>query len=86
MPSGSIRTCSPAAEDLDDPTGFSERRKLAEASDTEVDDALQKLLNGGFDSPAEREAEKSGAAETTEGGDGDTDKTDGDEDGDAPKS
>lgn len=39
----------PTAEDLDDPLGFSSRRKLAEASDSEVDDALQKLLDGGFD-------------------------------------
>ncbi|MBE4719432.1 zinc-dependent metalloprotease [Pseudarthrobacter sp. AB1] len=39
----------PTAEDLDDPQGFSGRRKLAEASDSEVDDALQKLLSGGFD-------------------------------------
>ena len=43
----------PTAEDLDDPQGFSERRKLAEASDSEVDDALQKLLSGGFDEPAD---------------------------------
>ena len=42
----------PTAEDLEDPKGFSERRKLAEASDSEVDDALQKLLSGGFDEPA----------------------------------
>jgi hypothetical protein len=39
----------PTAEDLDDPQGFGGRRKLAEASDSEVDDALQKLLSGGFD-------------------------------------
>lgn len=42
----------PTGEDLDDPQGFSARRQLAEASDTEVDDALQKLLNGGFDEPS----------------------------------
>jgi hypothetical protein len=46
----------PTAEDLEDPQGFSERRKLAEASDSEVDDALQKLLNGGFDEPAGTDA------------------------------
>ncbi len=46
----------PTAEDLDDPQGFSERRKLAEASDSEVDDALQKLLNGGFDEKADTDA------------------------------
>jgi len=45
----------PTAEDLDDPKGFSARRKLAEASDSEVDDALQKLLSGGFDSAPEAE-------------------------------
>jgi hypothetical protein len=61
----------PTAEDLEDPQGFSERRKLAEASDSEVDDALQKLLNGGFDEPAgtdatdtEGEAEAAGTAES----------------------
>ncbi|MGG5173621.1 zinc-dependent metalloprotease [Pseudarthrobacter sp. J1763] len=41
----------PTAEDLDDPTGFAARRTLAEASDSEVDDALEKLLAGGFDEP-----------------------------------
>ena len=51
----------PTAEDLEDPQGFSERRKLAEASDSEVDDALQKLLNGGFDD--------TGAADTTDSDD-----------------
>jgi hypothetical protein len=69
----------PTAEDLDDPQGFSERRKLAEASDSEVDDALQKLLNGGFDSPADTDAEK------TDGDEGDGEKAGGDA-GDAPKS
>ncbi|WAH96463.1 zinc-dependent metalloprotease [Arthrobacter sp. MMS18-M83] len=43
----------PTAHDLDDPAGFTERRRLAEASDTEVDDALQKLLEGGYDTPDE---------------------------------
>jgi putative hydrolase len=56
----------PTAEDLDDPKGFSGRRKLAEASDTEVDDALQKLLSGGFD--------KSPSA-GTDAADGGTDNT-----------
>jgi putative hydrolase len=41
----------PTADDLDDPQGFTQRRQLAEASDSEVDDALQKLLSGGFDQP-----------------------------------
>jgi putative hydrolase len=41
----------PTADDLDDPQGFTQRRQLAEASDSEVDDALQKLLSGGYDQP-----------------------------------
>jgi len=45
----------PTAHDLDDPAGFTERRRLAEASDTEVDDALQKLLEGGYDAPKDEE-------------------------------
>lgn len=87
----------PTAEDLDDPKGFSERRKLAEASDTEVDDALQKLLNGGFDEPAgtgTTQEEESGAGETgpedaTGSGEGDAGKGNagetGSEDGGTPK-
>jgi putative hydrolase len=50
----------PTAEDLDDPKGFSGRRKLAEASDSEVDDALQKLLSGGFDEAPGPDAGKDG--------------------------
>ncbi|WP_102160104.1 zinc-dependent metalloprotease [Zhihengliuella halotolerans] len=41
----------PTAEDLDDPAGFGTRRKLAEAEDSELDEALNKLLSGGFDTP-----------------------------------
>jgi hypothetical protein len=59
----------PTAEDLDDPKGFSARRKLAEASDSEVDDALQKLLSGGFDAPATDDANDTSAG-TAEKGDG----------------
>jgi hypothetical protein len=51
----------PTAEDLDDPKGFSSRRKLAEASDSEVDDALQKLLDGGFDDTS---GDQGGAGDT----------------------
>ncbi|MBT8162469.1 MULTISPECIES: zinc-dependent metalloprotease [Arthrobacter] len=47
----------PTAQDLDDPAGFTERRRLAEASDSEVDDALQKLLEGGYDAPTEGESD-----------------------------
>lgn len=45
----------PTAEDLDDPKGFSARRSAAEAQETEVDAALEKLLSGGFDAPHEGE-------------------------------
>ncbi|MDP5227191.1 MULTISPECIES: zinc-dependent metalloprotease [Arthrobacter] len=44
----------PTAEDLDDPAGFGKRRELAEASDSEVDDAIAKLLAGGFDEPDDK--------------------------------
>ncbi|WP_415855867.1 zinc-dependent metalloprotease, partial [Sinomonas sp. G460-2] len=50
----------PAAEDLDDPTGFSARRSAAEAQDTEVDAALEKLLAGGFDEPSDETPSKGG--------------------------
>ncbi|WP_018134480.1 zinc-dependent metalloprotease [Acaricomes phytoseiuli] len=39
----------PTAEDLNDPAGFSERRELADAAEASVDEALEKLLSGGFD-------------------------------------
>lgn len=59
----------PTAHDLDDPAGFTERRRLAEASDTEVDDALQKLLEGGYDAPKdeEKEADSPGAPKPEDG-------------------
>ncbi|MEN2743477.1 zinc-dependent metalloprotease [Sinomonas halotolerans] len=43
----------PTAEDLDDPRGFAARRSLAEAQGSEVDEALEKLLAGGFESGPE---------------------------------
>ena len=46
----------PTAEDLDDPAGFSERRKLIESSDADVDAALQRLLAGDFE-PKDEDAE-----------------------------
>lgn len=51
----------PNAEDLDDPAGFSERRRLLESSDADVDAALERLLSGGFEPAAE--PSDSGAAE-----------------------
>lgn len=41
----------PTSKDLDDPKGFSKRRELLEASDSDVDAALERLLSGGFDTP-----------------------------------
>jgi putative hydrolase len=41
----------PTSKDLDDPKGFSKRRELLDASDSDVDAALERLLNGGFDTP-----------------------------------
>jgi putative hydrolase len=60
----------PTAEDLDDPAGFSARRKLLDASDAEVDEALNKLLSGGFDDQPE-----SGSSEEPGAGDGNADGT-----------
>src|SRR6185312_12970646 len=45
----------PGAADLDDPEGFSARRALAEAADGELDEALTRLLDGGYDSPESAE-------------------------------
>lgn len=39
----------PTAADLDDAAGFSERRSAADAMESDVDAALEKLLAGGFD-------------------------------------
>lgn len=58
----------PTGEDLDDPHGFSERRQLAEASDSAVDDALQKLLSGGYDAPKEGTGDQEGDGGSEGGG------------------
>lgn len=55
----------PTSKDLDDPLGFSKRRELLDASDSDVDAALRRLLEGGFDqdapgTPADPAAEPSG--------------------------
>ena len=65
----------PTGADLDDPKGFSERRRLAEASDSEVDDALQKLLDGGYET-----ADDAGETEPS-----DTPADEPDSDGDDPQ-
>ncbi|WP_104179361.1 zinc-dependent metalloprotease [Arthrobacter sp. B0490] len=65
----------PTAEDLDDPAGFSERRRLIESSDADVDAALQRLLAGGFEQDGDAPADGTpgagaaeGAAPTDQGG------------------
>ena len=65
----------PTSKDLDDPAGFSKRRELLEASDSDVDAALQRLLEGGFDKPAD-------AGDTPDGsGNDDASDDSGDDDG-----
>ncbi|MFD1213464.1 zinc-dependent metalloprotease [Arthrobacter sp. GCM10027362] len=62
----------PTPEDLDDPAGFSKRRRQVEAKDAEVDEALQKLLAGGFDETESGPGPQGGAQgdtpETDDGG------------------
>lgn len=54
----------PTEEDLQDPTGFTTRRQLAEASMDDIDAALSKLLSGGFETEeSSDETENSGDAE-----------------------
>ncbi|WP_427018698.1 zinc-dependent metalloprotease [Pseudarthrobacter sp. P1] len=68
----------PTAEDLDDPAGFAARRSLLEASASEVDAALERLLAGGFD------AKDDGGSDADSADDGgDAGSADGG--GDAPK-
>jgi putative hydrolase len=59
----------PTPEDLDDPAGFSSRRQLLEATESEVDAALERLLAGGFDTP-EKPAGEQGAGEPDAGDQG----------------
>ncbi|WP_051476868.1 zinc-dependent metalloprotease [Arthrobacter sp. Br18] len=64
----------PTAEDLDDPQGFSQRRKLVESSEADVDAALERLLSGGFeakdtsDDPPEAAGDGSDAVAGSDGG------------------
>jgi len=60
----------PTAEDLDDPAGFSARRRQLEASDSKVDEALQKLLDGGFDEQQPGTGDAGGGTGTDKGDDG----------------
>ncbi|MHA7209449.1 zinc-dependent metalloprotease [Arthrobacter sp. MDT1-65] len=57
----------PTAEDLDDPAGFSERRRLIESSDADVDAALQRLLAGGFEQDGDTPADGAPGAGAPEG-------------------
>ncbi|WP_081737807.1 zinc-dependent metalloprotease [Arthrobacter sp. H41] len=71
----------PTAEDLDDPAGFSQRRRLVESSEADVDAALERLLSGDFDAPAAG-APGTPTSGTTGDADGADDGTAGDGDGD----
>lgn len=53
----------PTDEDLQDPQGFTPRRQLAEASMDDIDAALSKLLDGGFDEPATGSGDDAGTGE-----------------------
>jgi putative hydrolase len=60
----------PTAEDLDDPNGFVARRDASEASESEVDAALAKLLAGGFDESTSGDDAAGDGSEGTAPGDG----------------
>lgn len=69
----------PTAEDLDDPAGFSGRRRLIESSEADVDAALERLLAGDFeetdeDTGAAAPGAADGPAPTSNGGTDGTDR------------
>lgn len=66
----------PTPEDLDDPAGFSKRRQLAESADADVDAALEKLLAGGFEPPADEDSAEAEAGDPEGGEDDPTGKDD----------
>ena len=77
----------PTAEDLDDPAGFGDRRQLLEASESEVDAALEKLLAGDYETEGPHGPESEGGADgglerRFDGGEADDD--DGDDGDDGP--
>lgn len=67
----------PTPVDLDDPAGFSKRRQLAESEDADVDAALEKLLAGGFEPPADEKSQD----ERDHAGEDDDDSSSGKDDG-----
>ncbi|WP_425860728.1 zinc-dependent metalloprotease [Arthrobacter sp. TWP1-1] len=59
----------PTSADLDDAAGFSARRSAEDASESDVDAALAKLLDGGFEDLAQENLEQEdGTADGTEDG------------------
>jgi len=64
----------PTSADLDDAAGFSARRTAADASASEVDAALAKLLDGGFDAAPDAATDDLGPSDGAPGTD--TDGTD----------
>ncbi|WP_423723816.1 zinc-dependent metalloprotease [Arthrobacter caoxuetaonis] len=78
----------PTSRDLDDPEGFSKRRELLDASDSDVDAALRRLLEGGFDKETpETDADSHEAGATTDAAENSEgeDTPDRDEDNDGPE-
>ncbi|CEA08689.1 hypothetical protein BN1051_02047 [Arthrobacter saudimassiliensis] len=57
----------PTAADLDDPLGYGKRRELLEASGSELDDALAKLLAGGYDEAPQADTDAAAEAEAQAG-------------------
>ncbi|WP_312180871.1 zinc-dependent metalloprotease [Arthrobacter sp.] len=78
----------PTSKDLDDPLGFSKRRELLDASDSDVDAALRRLLEGGFDEPDDapdaRSAEAAGSGDENPDGTPDDGNPDGESGPDNP--
>lgn len=61
----------PDEQDLDDPEGFHRRRAERQAESAELDEALEKLLAGGYDGPSESGSESGASAEDEDTGDAD---------------
>lgn len=59
----------PTTEDLDDPEGFASRRQLLDASDSDVDAALTRLLDGEFENPeSDQDDSGEGSSDTDDSG------------------
>ncbi|APF39690.1 zinc-dependent metalloprotease [Neomicrococcus aestuarii] len=68
----------PTGEDLDDPEGFTSRRALVNASDEDLDAALDRLLSGGYEEPTDsgNDSPSSDSGDAPDSGDEPTDPQD----------